>query len=56
MEIRRIRYELGVVSGANLTVETINGDDAAMSPYVDALSVSLDVVRDYKRLFVSRRY
>jgi ATP-dependent Lhr-like helicase len=39
----------------HLVVETINNEPAPASSYVDALSVSLEVVRDFNRLFISKR-
>ncbi|MHB1457581.1 MAG: hypothetical protein ACYC0V_11770 [Armatimonadota bacterium] len=39
----------------HLTVETINGEEAHTSPYLDALSIPFEVVRDYKRVFISKR-
>lgn len=40
----------------HLTVETINGESAAESPFSEMLSISFDVTKEYKRLFVARRY
>ncbi|MHB1000729.1 MAG: DEAD/DEAH box helicase [Armatimonadota bacterium] len=40
----------------HLTVETINGEEACTSPYLDPLGISFEVVRDYKRVFVSRKF
>ena len=39
----------------HLTVETINGDSACQSPFLDTLAISFDVVRDSSRAFVARR-
>ena len=39
----------------HLTVETINGEEAHTSPYLDALSIAFEVVRDYKRVFISKK-
>ena len=38
-----------------ITIETINGDDAARSPYVDALRTAFDVTVDYKEVTLYRR-
>ena len=32
------------------TIETINGEEAARSPYLDALRISFEVVVDYKKV------
>jgi len=39
----------------SIAIETINGDRAARSEYVDALRTSFDVVVDYKKVTVYRR-
>ena len=33
-----------------ITIETINGEEAARSPYLDALRTSFEVVVDYKKV------
>lgn len=38
-----------------LTVETINGENACASPYLDALAGGFDLVKDYNRLFMARK-
>jgi ATP-dependent Lhr-like helicase len=38
-----------------VTIETINGEDAARSPYVDAIRTAFDVTIDYKSVIVYRR-
>jgi ATP-dependent Lhr-like helicase len=38
-----------------IPIETINGDDAARSPYVDALRTAFDVTVDYKEVTLYRR-
>jgi ATP-dependent Lhr-like helicase len=38
-----------------ITVETINGEKAVRSPYVDALRTSFDVIIDYKNVTLCRR-
>ena len=35
-----------------ITIRTINGQDAAHSPYVDALRVAFDVMLDYKQVIL----
>lgn len=37
-----------------ITVQTINGQEAARSPYVDALRIAFDVVLDYKQVVLYR--
>jgi len=37
-----------------ITVKTINGRDAARSPYVDALRIAFDVMIDYKQVILYR--
>ena len=37
-----------------ITIETINGKDAAKSPYVDVLRVSFEVMMDYKNVVLYR--
>ncbi|MHB0935295.1 MAG: Lhr family helicase [Armatimonadota bacterium] len=39
----------------HVTVESINGENPCASPYLDTLSLAFNVVRDYNRVFVSRR-
>ena len=39
----------------HVTVEAINGENPCASPYLDALSLAFNVVRDSNRVFVSRR-
>jgi len=39
----------------HLTVETINGEPAARSPYLDSLALSFDIVRDTPRAIIGRR-
>jgi len=39
----------------HVTVESINSENSCTSPYLDALSLAFNVVRDYNRIFVSRR-
>jgi len=39
----------------HITVENINGENPCASPYLDALSLAFNVVRDYNRVFMSRR-
>ena len=38
-----------------ITIETINGDDAARSPYADELRTAFDVTIDYKHLILYRK-
>ncbi len=38
-----------------ITIETINGDEAARSPYLDALRTGFDVMIDYKNVILCRR-
>jgi ATP-dependent Lhr-like helicase len=38
-----------------VTIQTINGRDAARSPYVDALRVAFDVMLDYKQVILYRQ-
>ena len=33
-----------------ITIETINGEEAARSPYLDALRISFEIVVDYKKV------
>jgi ATP-dependent Lhr-like helicase len=35
-----------------ITIQTINGQDAARSPYVDALRIAFDVLLDYKQVIL----
>lgn len=39
----------------HVTVESINGETPCASPYLDTLSIAFNVVRDYNRVFVSRK-
>ena len=38
-----------------VVIETINGEDAARSPYVDMLTVAFDVATDYKNVVLYRK-
>ena len=38
----------------HITVQSINGRDAARSPYVDALRIAFEVVMDYKQVVLYR--
>ena len=38
-----------------ITVETINEEDASRNPFVDVLRVSFDVLVDYKHLVLYRK-
>ena len=38
-----------------ITVETINGEEAAVSPYLDGLRTVLDVMVDYKNVILYRK-
>lgn len=37
-----------------LDIETINGEPATSSPYLDALGTAFDLVRDYKSVYIQR--
>jgi len=39
----------------HVTVESINGENPCTSPYFDVLALAFNVVRDYNRVFVSRK-
>lgn len=40
---------------SRITIETINGDEAAHSPYLDVLRTLFDVVVDYKNVVVYKK-
>ncbi len=38
-----------------ITIETINGEEAARSPYVDVLRTAFDVTIDYRNVVLYRK-
>ena len=56
MALFHVRLERQVQPDRRIVIETINGDSANRSPYLDVLKLGFDVSVDHKQVLLQRRY